>query len=585
MKKFSGLILALVVILALLYVGHWYYRAHQLKELVLTHLKEYEKPDEDGYHVKVGDVSIIGFPLNYIIKLSNPKYELANDDSDSEKKAAKFVVDGALKIGTDLLGKSYWLKQEGDLNYFFPSEDRNELKKYIIKGNMELKTEVAHPQYLQAFMRPFHGFPRVFYKENPSFREVLHELNKFIYNDHDFALYEVKGNEQKKLLGFTKGFVEWNHESDEKTEDKFSLNLDLNDLEAIDQGAALLPHLRKLIDINPEMAVDIPYILGSGKNTIGMQFTANFPHDFNVWNFLNYKNASIQLTKFNMENSYGHTLINFGMNLKEEEKDNRNVHFGFSTESAITSQGSKAIHNQFINGLKFRAKANDSESSAYAELLKCCEDRLQDVIPNYAKLGKMRFVFDTDIKIKDVSQNPMLDKVLINDLDVMTKPYGVNSHGQAAFVKDQPQGKYEIEWVNYKDMVHDLISYFNRIRPMLEKFAEINKQPMAIDVIDSSREKEIIDFFKSISNDPLSDNASLAITIDFTDVNDIKVGRTSADQVKEAWDKLVSDLTKAETPVKNTPAEASSTETKKNEASEKTEAPAAASTSENKDNP
>lgn len=93
-------------------------------------------------------------------------------------------------------------------------------------------------------------------------------------------------------------------------------------------------------------------------------------------------------------------------------------------------------------------------------------------------------------------------------------------------------------------MIHALVSYYNRIYPILEKFSETNKQPLPMGSINETQEKEIMDFFKSISNDHQSDHADITITLDFTDFNNPKIGNSSWEQVKEAWDKLLSDLVK-----------------------------------------
>lgn len=544
MKKLNGLIL-FIVALGLIYTAYWFYKAHEIKNLVVQHLKEYEKPDEEGYHVAVEDVSVNGFPLNYEIKLSNPKY-LAADPS--AQNTPKFIVDGALKMGTDILGRSYWFKQEGDMTYIIPNtEDSQESRKYVVKGNLEFKADVTHPEHFQAFLHPFHGFPRIFYKENLSFQEILSEIKMASYEDRDFTLYEVVGEEQKPLISFSKGGFYWKHNPSEKDEDTFVLNANVNDLEAVDQGKNLTPHLNKLMETNQDMAVNIPYIVGSGKNNITLAFEAVFPHHFDAWNFINYKNIDIQLKKLDIENLYGHSVLKFNIGLKEDEKDQRNLHLGVNGESTITQKGIEAMHRQFIDGLKLKTvdpQVDESENKLLKELLQCCEDQLQDIIPDYTKLGKMQFVLDSDVKVNNLSQNPTLNRVIVKDLDAIAKPYGMTSHGEAEFVNNQPKGKYIIEWMNYKDMIHDLVSYFNRIHPLIVKVAEANKQEMPFDAINESQEKEIVDFFKSISNDPAKDSSTAHITVDFTDFNDIKIGPNTVDQVVQAWQKLIFDLRK-----------------------------------------
>lgn len=543
MKKFSGLIIFIVAV-ALIYTGFWFYQAHKVKELVVYHLNQYEKPDAEGYQIKVDNVSVHGYPFNYVVKLTNPKYV-----KTQEPKSVRIAVDGAIKFGTDILGRSYWVKQEGDVNYLPNSTDEQAAKRYKVKGNLELKADVAHPQYVQALMHPFFGLPKVFYKENPSFQELLNELKMASYEDHDFGMYEIDG-ETKQLVGFSKGWVRWKHSPEGKEDEKFVFNLDLKDFEAAENGRPLLPHLKKLMDLNTDMALDVPYILNSGKNNISLDFEATLPQNFDVWNFFNYKNVNVELKKLEMDNLYGHTSANFDLAFTEKEKDGRNLHVGFNTESIITEKGSEAIHRQFIDGIKLRvaAQPSDPENKVLVDLLKCCEDTLQDIIPNYMKLGKMQFIFDADVKIKNVLKNPALDKIIVSHFDALAKPYGIKSHGTAEFANNQPKGKYEIDWMNYKEMIHDVIVYYNRIHPIFEKFAEANNQPMPIGLITAEQEKEIVDFFKSISNDPSQDNTDVTITIDFTDINNPKIGQNSVEQVKQAWDKLVTDIMKPETP-------------------------------------
>ena len=543
MKKLSGLII-FIVLLALVYVGFWFYKAHEVKELVQLHLKEYEKPNADGYQFKVEDVSVHGFPFNYEVKLANPRYEMANA---SDPGHPNVVIDGALKVGTDLLGKTYWMKQEGDILYLLPNGEGSPAKKYAIKGQMKLQADVAHPQYFQAFMHPFHGFPKAFYKENSSFQEILNEIKTADYEDQDFGLYEVDAKGERQLLGFSKGRVHWSHQPDTEKEDRFVLNLDLKDFEATEQGKALLPHLRRLLSINPDMAVDVPYFIGSGKNNIALDFEAAFPKNMDFSNFITYKDVDIQLKKLEMENAYGRTSLNFNIGLKEREADSRNLHIGFNTNSSITPQGSEAIHRQFMDSLKLKAadsQSADPESKVLKELLECCESQLQEVIPDYTRLGKMQFVLDSDLKIKTISENPTLHQFLIKHLNLLAEPYGFKSNGHVDLVNNQPSGLYEIQWVNFKEMIHDAISYFNRIHPILEKFSEANHQPLTIGVVNENQEKEIVDFFKSISKDPSKDDSTISIVVDFKDINNVRIGQNSLEQVKEAWEKVVMDLTK-----------------------------------------
>lgn len=544
MKKLGGFI-SLIVALVLVYTVFWFYQANHVKKIVVYHLNEYAKADAKGYHVKVDEVSVQGYPLNYEVKLLNPKYEMAQDTPKAEQNL-RAVVDGAIKIGTDIFGRSYWVKQEGDINYG-PIVEGENVKKYSVHGNLRLKADVVHPQYTQAFFHPFYGLPKVFYKEKPTFQELLNELKMASYEDHDFGLYEIDNSGKKQLLSFTKGLVQWKHDPLANEEEKFVFNLDLKDFEAAEDGKPLLPHLKKLMELNTDMTVDVPYILSSGKNNIALDFNATLPQNFDFLKFFSYKNIDIVLRKFEIENLFGHTSAKFDINLKEADKDSRNFHLGVNAESLITDKGSEALHRQFIDSLKLKvaAQPSDPENKVLLDLLKCCEDRLQDIIPNYSKLGKMQFVFDTDVRVKNIAQETALDKVIVNHLDALAQPYGVKSHGLIEISDNKPQGRYEIKWINYKEMIQDAVAYYNRIHPIVEKFSEDN-QPLAIGLIDAPKEKEIIDFFKSISDNPSNDDKTITITINFTDMNNIKVGQNSLEQVRDAWNKLIADIMKVE---------------------------------------
>jgi hypothetical protein len=557
MKTLSGIILFLVI-LVLAYTGFWFYQAHHVKELVVYHLNEYAKPDSEGYQFKVADVSVGGYPFHYVVKLTNPQYAKAPAAKESPQ-SSKVALDGDLKIGTDVLGKSYWIKHEGDLNYILAPEKGDQApKRYVVKGNLEFKVDVANPQYAKAFMHPFFGLPKVFYKENPSFQELINEVKMASYEDHNFGLYEVDANNMKQLFSFSKGWARWMHNPEGKEDEKFIFNIDFKDLEAAENGRALLPHLKKLMALSTDMAVDVPYMLGSGKNSLSLDFEALLPRQFDPAKFFSYKNIDIALKKFQMDNLYGRSLANIGFTLKEKENDSRNLHLGFNAESLISDKGSEAIHRQFIESLKLKVAEQpaDPESKVVADLLKCCEERLQDIIPDYTKLGKMQFIFDTDVIFRDVSKAAVLDGITVTHLDVLAQPYGIRTFGKASFENEQPSGKYEIRWTHYKEMIHDLVSYYNRVYPIFEKFAEVNKQPLAIGFINASQEKEIIDFFKSISNEPTKEVSDLSITIDFMDINNPKIGGNSLEQVKQAWHRLVSDIEKKEIPAKPAPSAA-----------------------------
>lgn len=548
MKKLTGLI-TFVVVLCLVYAGYWFYQAQQVKELVANHLKNFEKADRDGYRLKVDNLSVGGFPLNYEVKLANPRYELANE-SASEKKTSALGIDGAIKVGSDVLGKTYWIKQEGDLNYFYPDQSTQEPKKFLVKGNMELKADVSHPQYWKAFMHPFHGFPQAFYKQDATLQEILNELKFVSYQDSNFALYEVTGDKQTELMTFAKGAFNWKHAPNSDGTEKFVMNIDLKDLETVDNGRPLTAHLAKIVDLST-FTVDLPYFFGSGKNNISMNFDASLPPNLDFSKVLAYKNLNIDLKNLDIQNLYGNTSVKMNLTFNEKDSENRNLHFGFSTISKVTKEGSEAVHKHFIESLKQRAQANasdDPDQKVIAELLKCCQDKLEGIIPDYTKLGTMKFIVDGDVLFKDVADTLSLEKVVVNHFDTIVDPYGIKSFGEGAIVNDQPKGQYQFDLINYQTMIHDIVSYYNRIYPVLEKFAEANSQTIPVDTITDLEEREIVDFFKSLAKD--ADKKDITIVIDFNEPGSVKIGHSSYEQVKQAWDKLVADLAKQVPPAK-----------------------------------
>ncbi|KIC74552.1 hypothetical protein DB41_IJ00230 [Neochlamydia sp. TUME1] len=552
MKIINRFTVSIVAIFALLYVGHWFYRAHQAKKFVLAHLKNYEKRSSGFYRLDAEDVSVQGFPFSYEVKLSKPRYTLLQEGKKS-MLSPTLGIEGSLKIGTDILGKSYWLKQEGDLKYIVPNSSQANAKEYICKGNREIRLETAHPHYSYAFIHPFAELPKGFNAENFSIYEILRESKMVSYEDHDFVLFEKNGEVQKQWLSFSKGELCWKHHPHKNKENKFLFNLDIEDAEAAKQGKALLGHFKKIMELNPDIAVDIPYLLSSGKNTINLEFEASLPPHLALWNFLSAENFDITLHKLNIKNLYGQVSATFKIAHTQEENDHRNLHLEFRTDSTLTPQGIEAIHRQFMEGLKLKASesvssASEQESQLLDELLKCCKDRLEDIIPDYAKLGKKSFIFDTDVKIRDVAKKPSLHQIIIHNFDLITQPYGIKSYGQAEFIENHPQGKYEFEWKNYKQMIHDLVAYFNRIHPVLEKIAEFNKQPLSLSIIDEDKEEKIIDFFLSLANEASKESAALSVTINFMEKDHVKIGSSSLDQVKEAWEKLKKSLQKPEIP-------------------------------------
>nr|WP_166154525.1 hypothetical protein [Neochlamydia sp. AcF84]NGY94398.1 hypothetical protein [Neochlamydia sp. AcF84] len=551
MKIINRLTVSIVAIFAFLYVGHWFYRAQQAKEFVLAHLKNYEKQSSGFYRLETGDVSVQGFPFSYEVKLNKPRYILLQEGKKS-LSSPTLGIDGTLKIGTDILGKSYWLKQEGDLKYIAPTSSQASAKEYICKGNREIKLETVHPHYSHAFIHPFAELPKGFNAENFSIYEILRESKRVSYEDHDFVLYEKKGDVQTQWLSFSKGGLRWKQHPNKNKENKFLFSLDIEDAEAANQGKALLEHFKKFMVLNTD-GLDIPSFLSSGKNTFNLEFEASLPLHLALWNFLSAENFDITLNKLNIKNPYGQLLVTSKIAHTQEEHDHRNLHLEFRTDSILTPQGIEAIHRQFMEGLKLKASetassASKRESQLLDELLKCCKDRLEDIIPDYAKLGKKSFIFDADVKIRDVVKKPFLHQIIIHNFDLDTQPYGIKSHGQAEFIESHPQGKYEFEWKNYKQMIHDLVAYFNRIHPVLEKIAEFNKQPLSLSIIDEDKEAKIIDFFRSLANEASQESATLSVTVNFMEKDHVKIGSSSLEQVKEAWEKLKKSLQKPEAP-------------------------------------
>lgn len=546
MKKLTSLIIFFVV-LGLAYTGYWFYQAHQVKELVATHLKEYEKADQNGYHLKTENLSVEGFPLNYEVKISNPRYELA-EASDNDK-ASNITMEGAIKVGSDVLGKRYWIKQEGDLTYLFPNSETHEVKKFIAQGNMEIKADVVHPDYWKSLAHPFAGFPKVFYKPDATLQEIIQELNSVSYSDRDFVLYEVIGNEKKELLSFSDGQLNWKHSPQNNETEKFELSVDVKDLAAADNGQPLIPHIQKYVDVNS--VSDMAYLLGSGKNNLAFDFEALLPMNLDFATILSHKDLGIRLKDFRLKNLYGDSSVKFDVTLSNKDELTKNIHLGFNAASEVTPEGSEAMHKHFIQTLKQKAASNenDPDQKVLVELLKCCQEKLESVIPDYTKLGKMQFVINKDVLINHQSGMISLNKIQIHNLDATAEPYGITSHGEVEMVNENPKGLYEINLNNYQALIHDLTNYYNRIHPILERFAEANKQVIPIDNITQTEEKEIIDFLKSLSKNPESNANDLAILIDFNG-SELKIGNNSFEHVRLAWDKLIADLTKQVPPAK-----------------------------------
>jgi hypothetical protein len=538
MKKLSSLAIVLIT-LAILYTGHWFYNANGLKTLVTNHLKEYEKIGPDGYQFKVDDVSVGGFPFNYEVNFVKPRYALAKESVHSSNET-EFFVDGAMKIGTDILGRRYWVKQQGDIHYTIP--EGNENKEYLVKGNMEFEVDATQPQLMQAFLHPFHGLPPALYQEEPSFHEILQEIHLVSYRDHNFSLFEVTENGNKPLLSFSNGSLICSHRPTAKNDQKYVFSFNMKDLETPENGKFLIPHLLKLMQINPSVVIDHYSIFGSGKNNLSIEFETIVPQNFDFTTEMAYKNVELNLKKMEIDNLYGNSSIQSLLSIVDIENEQKKLHLDFDYETQMTQLGLEATQRELVHRLKLDAAAaaskNDPDEEIYTALLECCQNGL-GMIPDFTKLGKMKIVVNVDA-LQNIGTGDTLNlkELSIKHCDIITEPYAIKSHGEVKFVQDLPHGKYEIVWENYQKMLHDIFAYYNRIFPVLKKMIELREYPIPLEMIKESEEEGLVSFFRLISNDPEGSGETITITVDFNDLSNITVGGTSLQQVIEASHKL-----------------------------------------------
>jgi hypothetical protein len=533
MKKFCSL--GIIISLAVLYTGFWFYRADDIKTSVINELKEYTNNETDDGQLKVDDVFVTGFPFKYEVNFSKPHYGLAEGSLNSNE-GLQFSVDGVIKAGTDLFGRSYWIKQEGDIHYVIP--EGNAIKKYIVKGNMEFKVDVNHPQYLKAFMHPFYGLSEVFYKENPSTEEILDTFKMVSYHDSNFSLIEVVVSGHQSLFSFSNGLVNWKDQLIGKEDLEFSLSFDLNDFEAAEGGR---PLLQKLIGVDMGEINGHITIVAPGKNNLSTYLKGTVPINLNFSDMITDKKIEFNIEKLEVDNSYGRTSTELLFSITKKDAEQQNLHLALNYETQMTQAGLEATRKGFLEGIKLKAAEIDDEDPSkkfVTSIVECCQGKLE-ILPDFTKLGKMKMLIDMNALLNPSTiENLDVAHVKINHFDFITTPFAIKSHGEVTDVQGVPQGQYQIVWENYQTMIHDFVAYFNRIHPIFEEYAKLNNREFLVGPFNDSQEKKIVNFFKALSDDPKSGRETITMTVDFNDLNNITIGGKSLPQVIRALGRL-----------------------------------------------
>lgn len=534
MKKISFLIIALF---AVLYTAFWFYNAHHIKTSAIDRLKELEYTKIDGEEWHVADVAVTGFPFSYDLNLIHPKIVLSQG---KDQQPLTLSVDGSLKVGTDVLGRSLWIKQDGDIHVNLPSG--KEEKKFIVKGNGKFKIDVLNPNLINGFLNPYSNLRNTLEQDEPPFQELLAEIKGISYSDSDFSFSQIIDNSITPLISLDHWDMEFSHRPLEKDNEEYFFSFNMKDVLSSDKLKNYLYDLHDLIH-SKENELFLPDALfkSSGKNNTSLTFTMKIPRNFDPNKFLTYNDISFDLKKWDADSDFGHFDMKGIITLDKIGESDHKIHVDLDSNYQMTPEYNKLIQEMFVANLKYKAaqitEENDPAKSL-ATAIQTYYDHGNNVLPDYSQLGLMQMNIDVDAFLSTTTngEEPKLQKLIVRRFNGLTTPFGIKSEGDVQFVNDLAQGKYAFTLINYNTMIHDAVSYFNRLQPAINKYAELNGSEIFVKPINEKQEMAIAKFLKVISDQPDSQDETITTTIDFRDLSNITIGGHTLDKVFHAFD-------------------------------------------------
>lgn len=522
--------LVIIILLLIAFTGFWYYKAEEAKNLVASHLKEWEKPNENGYRLRYENISVGGYPLSYEVSVSNPRYAKEKTTDQSQ-----IFVDGKIVFGTNLWGSKYWIDRFGDLNILLNDEkSKKDNQHVVIGGTSKIKMVVQNPQIFVGLMHPFQAFPKELYSQEFSFSNWWKNVHEGELEVRHMTLLNAENSQV--LMKLEKGDIDWKKSFYKEGIVNIILNFDLKGLEGLEKIESLSKAISPTTQTKLFKSGTLPTLFSPGKTDLVFEGEATFNERMNFEDFLELPPVSFKLKKMEISNNFGESKLKSSLEVEQKAKG-KFVHFDFSSSSVTTKEGYENMVNDFILALKNSAKEGSQPTDAKVKkLLECCEDDLKKVVPRYDELGKTNLNIDFDVKIaKDRETSKELIDLNVKHFDFTADPYGFLSHGDINWADTYPEGKFVIDLENYNRMIHDISNYYNGIQPLLPVLLDEKPQNVPPKITETKIE-QFLQFLQYISDEPKEKD--LTITIHFPGNENVTIGKRTLPEVGVALEKL-----------------------------------------------
>lgn len=532
MKK----IIAILVVLIIAYTAFWFYEAEKAKETFAKHLKEAEKPGENGFYLNYEDLSVGGYPFSYIVKVKNPK--ILQTEVNDEKNRPFSWLNGSFDFGTNLWGSEYWVTKFGEAHLHVPASSESPEAHIVAKGESTVSFNIHNSHPLKAMIEPFKELPEAFFKADKNPEELFNLIREGEVESKDLTISIVDSNShQEEVFKADKTFFEWEHEhekEDNVREISWKISLD-----------GMTANYKNLMNFaNKFNPTPLP-IIGNSPYDVKTDFIlegkAKFPkeskseeHDFSP--------LFVQISKFDVKSKLADWRSKGTLDINPEKNGETKIHYDHDITYNVTPEGYKASVEQLNSNIKYLEEEGDKvdpSEETFKKLIKCCKDDIVKLLPHLERQGKMQFYTDFDATTISKSGKEESFDIKLHHFDATSDLYGLKADGEA---KGYPVlGKFVIKFSNYKSFINDIFAYYNRIRPLLPVLVNENQNfplwtPQMIEKLDN--------FLDSFNDEPGKDAKDLHITINFPDQEHITIGKKDMAEASQTVQKFMEDIEK-----------------------------------------
>lgn len=530
MKKILGLLCALIAI----YTCFWYYKGHQIKEKALSEIAQANQNAKNPFVFTYSKASLGGYPFGFSINFDNPQVRAKDPQNESLVPVRKL---GDLALGTNLFGSKIWIVTQGesDINFNVMNQGTE-----MFQGNTTFKEAEFCLSFKDSWY--FLSLPK------KKLKELWKESWDLYIEAKDLKIEEFT-TQQKLEFTQEKGAIYASHQAkDGSSDEKVSLNIELEGYKLLAKGD-LYPEKKEDLLILMNLKSNFPSLLTGEKS--------NFKFNLDL-----ATNDLKNLIKANAEKLKKIDHANINMQLAFDTTENRSLEavydlyfkrrsekeFDFNFYQRSDYDGFKTFLDSMLREYSkdialLIPMTEDGEQKRRLEML----SKVIDVLAQSTVVNKVGDRLFTEVQLS-------LDSTTDGDgttlrIDLPTFHYSFSPYLLDMKLSGQLHPEFigqglsplkdasaELQMENYKDLIEDFSILFWELNSVKENGGLASKLSRNdIQTISNN----IITFLRSLSDTPSEDGENLHITVEASDLTNIKVGTLTPLEVALEYNKMV----------------------------------------------